>query len=621
VGGSPLSTQHIGRGHKKEYVMSRRTRRLSTVATLCTVGLAVAACSGTVKPSTGSSASTSETAVTGGTLNMLGTGDVDYMDPNISYYSIGYLGLREWSRQLFTNPAITGKVTTTVPDLATELPTTANGGISADGKTYTIHIRQGAKWDTTPARQITAADVVRGTQRTCNPVQPFGGIPDFKDLIVGYASFCDAFAKVGQTAPAIAAYMNKTPLTGVVAKDDSTVVFSLNHPATYFTDMLTLAAFSPAPVEINQYVPASSQLAQHTISDGPYKIAAYVPTKSINFVRNPAWTAASDPVRKAYVDSIVVNETSTQDSAQQQLETSSPSADMEWDAFPPPTQIPALIAKGDPLLNLGETASTNPYVLFNTVSPNNNKALSNVKVRQALSYAINRANIIQVNGGPKVSPPLTHVLPADIVGGETNFDLYPYDTTKAKQMLTAAGFPNGLTLKFLYRNSSQGSTKSYQTIQQDLSKIGIKVVGVPSPSADFFTKYLQVPEVAKRGVWDLSLAGWGTDWYGNGALSFFNPLFSGPPSFPPVGSNFGLYNSPATNSAITAAVNATTPDQAKTLWAAADKAVMADAPIFPITNPVQANYHASQLHNTIYLPTIQQFDPTNVWIEKDKQGG
>ena len=386
--------------------------------------------------------------------------------------------------------------------------------------------------------------------------------------------------------------------------------------------MLTLPAFSPAPVEFNKYVPGSSELAQHTISDGPYKIDSYVATKSINFSRNPAWDAASDPVRKAYVDKIVINETSTQDSVQQQLQTATPGADMEFDAFPPPSQVPALIAKGDKNLNIGETASTNPYVLYNNQSPNNNKALANVKVRQALSYAINRGNIIQVLGGPKLNPPLTHILPADIVGGEQSFDLYPYDVAKAKALLTEAGFPNGFTVKFLYRNTSQGSTKAFQTIQQDLSKVGIKVVGVPSPSADFYTKYLQVPiRCPTRRLGPLARRLGRTDWYGNAALSFFNPLFSGKPSFPPVGSNFGLYDSPAANAAITAAVNAPTQAEAKTLWAAADKQVMEDAPFFPITNPQQPNYHASQVHNTIYVPSMQQFDPTNVWIDKDKQGG
>jgi peptide/nickel transport system substrate-binding protein len=600
--------------------MSRRSSRLAGIATLATVGLVLTACSGTVKP-TATTSPSQATAVKGGTLNMLGTGDVTYLDPNISYYSIDQIVFRMFSRALFTNPAVKGKTTIAAPDLATELPTTGNGGISADGKTYTIKLRQGAKWDTTPARQITAADVVRGVKRTCNPVQPFGGIPDFQDLIVGYAPFCSAFGKVGPTAPAIAAYMEKTDLPGVVAKDDATVVFKLTHPAAFFLDMLTMPCFSPAPVEINKYVPGSADGAAHTVSDGPYKIDSYVATKSIKLSRNPAWDAASDPIRKAYVDNIVINETLTQDSVQQQLETGTASADMEFDSFTPASQIPGLLAKGDPNLNIGPSSSSNPYVVFNTVSPNNNKALSTVKVRQALSYAINRNNIIQVMGGVKLNQPLSQVLPPPIVGGETKFDLYPYDVAKAKTLLTEAGFPNGFSVKFLYRPTSASSLKGFQTIQQDLTKVGIKVVGVPSPSADFYSKYLTVPSVAKRGVWDLSLAGWGADWYGNAALSFFNPLFSGKPSFPPVGSNFGLYDSPATNAAITAAVNAPTQDEAKTLWAAADKQVMADAPFFPITNPQQQNYHASQVHNTIYVPSMQQFDPTNVWIDKDKQGG
>ncbi|MEO8519139.1 MAG: ABC transporter substrate-binding protein [Dermatophilaceae bacterium] len=601
--------------------MSRRSSRLAGIATLCTIGLALTACSGTVAPKTGASSGPAETAVTGGTLNMLGTGDVTYLDPNISYYSIDQIVLRMFARALFTNPAAEGKTTIAAPDLATELPTAENGGISADGKTYTIKLVQGAKWDTTPARQITAADVVRGVKRTCNPVQPFGGIPDFQDLIVGYAPFCEAFGKVAPTAAAMGAFMEKTDLPGVQAKDDSTVTFALTHPAAFFLDMLTMPCFSPAPVEINKYIPGSADGATHTISSGPYKIDSYVATKSIKLSRNPAWDAKSDPIRKAYVDKIDINETLTQDSVQQQLETGTPSADMEFDSFTPASQIPALVAKGDKNLNIGPSSSSNPYVVFNTVSPNNNKALANVKVRQALSFAISRANLIQVMGGPQLNTPLSQVLPAVIIGGETPFDLYPYDVAKAKTLLTEAGFPNGFSVKFLYRPTSASSLKGFQTIQQDLSKVGVKVVGVPSPSADFYSKYLTVPSVAIRGVWDLSLAGWGADWYGNAALSFFNPLFSGKPSFPPVGSNFGLYDSPATNAAITAAVNAPTQDEAKTLWAAADKAVMTDAPFFPITNPKQPNYHASQVHNTIYVPSMQQFDPTNVWIDKDKQGG
>jgi peptide/nickel transport system substrate-binding protein len=593
-------------------------KRLAAVALAVVASLGLAACNSNGSSPTGSG--TAGTPVSGGTLNMLGAQDVDFMDPNISYYSVGYLSLRLWSRQLFTYPAEPGgKNTTPVPDIAPEIPTTANGGISADGKTYTIKIRPGVKWSTTPARQVTAADVVRGIKRTANPKQPFGGIPDFHDLITGYAAFADGFAKAPVTVAGIKEYIDKTPLPGVEAKGDDTVVFHLNRPASYFVDMLTMPALSPAPVESLDYLPASTELGNHFPSDGPYKVDSWVPSKSINYSRNPAWDAASDPVRKAYVDKVVVKQGLTQDSVQQQLQTGEATADMEFDLATAASQIPALQAKKDPNLSIGDTASTNPYILFNTVSPNNNKALANPKVRQAISYAINRDNILQVLGGKTLNPPLTHVLP-DVITGSKQIDPYPYDPAKAKQLLAEAGYPN-LTLKFLYRNATEGSNKTFQTVQQDLSKAGITVTGVPSPNSDFYVKYLQVPSVAQKGVWDLSLSSWGADWYGNAALSFFKPLFSGAPSYPPIGSNFGLYNDAETNKLIEQAIAAPTTDAAADLWAKADARVMDQAPFFPLTNNKQANYHAAQVHNTIYVPSLQNFDPANVWLSKDKQGG
>jgi peptide/nickel transport system substrate-binding protein len=123
--------------------MASSRRRLAAAATVAVASLALAACTGNGSSAGGSRTTPATAPVPGGTLNMLGAGDIDYMDPNLSYYSIGYLNLRMWTRQLFAYPAQTGKTTTPVPDLATEIPTAKNGGISADGKTYTVKIRPG----------------------------------------------------------------------------------------------------------------------------------------------------------------------------------------------------------------------------------------------------------------------------------------------------------------------------------------------------------------------------------------------------------------------------------------------------------------------------------------------
>ena len=64
-------------------------------------------------------------------------------------------------------------------------------------------------------------------------------------------------------------------------------------------------------------------------------------------------------------------------------------------------------------------------------------------------------------------------------------------------MLAAAGGPPHL--KLLYQTSFDYEVKMFQTLQADLGKVGISVSGAPAPSADFYTKYLQVPSVAHRG--------------------------------------------------------------------------------------------------------------------------
>jgi peptide/nickel transport system substrate-binding protein len=319
------------------------------------------------------------------------------------------------------------------------------------------------------------------------------------------------------------------------------------------------------------------------------------------------------------VSRIAVTETLTQQQVEQQLSSNSPGADMGWDSPIPTASVPAFLAAKNPRLTLGASYASDPYLLFDLVSPNNGGALDNRTVRQAMEYSINRSDLVRATGGPQVSPVLTHVLPPGVLGSQPA-DPYPYDPEKAKQMLRSARAPS-LHLKVLYQEDLDFEVRMFQILQSDLAKVGITVTGVATNSSDFYTKYLEVPSVAKSGAWDLALAQWVPDWYGNAAYSFLYPLFAGPVSFPPEGSNFGFYNSPETNKLIRRASTTRSLSTAESLWAQADRQVMADAAIFPITTPAVPVYHAIQVHNAVFVPNLFQFDPTNVWLTPSRNGG
>jgi peptide/nickel transport system substrate-binding protein len=258
------------------------------------------------------------------------------------------------------------------------------------------------------------------------------------------------------------------------------------------------------------------------------------------------------------------------------------------------------------------------------VSPNNGGAMGKVAVRQALSYGIDRTQLLKTLGGTQVNPPLTHVLPPGTDGAQdvpSGYNPYPYNPAKAKSMLTAAGFTpsHKLVLKYLYRSDSQGGTKLFINIQAQLNALGnVSVVGVPTNQSDFYGKYLYAtasPTPAQKGVWDFTGAGWSPDWYGNSAVTWFNPLFSSPGGFPPNGgSNFGYFSDPTVNSLVKQALAQPTEAQADSYWAKADQAVMSAAAIYPITAQLAFAVHASYVHNAVYMPQYQQFDAANVWL-------
>jgi ABC-type transport system substrate-binding protein len=554
--------------------------------------------------------------VRGGTLHLVGQGDVDHLDTASAYSGVTYTIERAFTRQLVTYPA-TGThsmPTNLVPDIATDVPTVADGGVADGGKTYTYHIKKGVMWDTSPPRQVTAADEVRGIELLCNPVSPTGAPGYYESTIVGMAAWCKAFLAIKPTVPAIRAFLAVHTLAGVQAVGTYTVVFHLVQPASDFNDIMSLPFSSPAPVEYLDYLPDSAAFRAHTISDGPYRIESYKAGNQIVLVRNRAWQPTTDQVRKAYVNKIVVTEGINATSVQQQLEAGT--ADMEWDTNVPPQDLPSLIATKSPDLDIYDAGSLDPYLVFNFLSPNESHATAKLAVRQAVEYAIDKAFVIQANGGEALNQVQNQVITPGSVGYRP-FDLYPTPGSqgapaKARQLLAKAGYGKGLTLK-LYYDSDDPDPRMAEAVQSSLSRAGIVVQLHEEPVASLYGTYLVTPSDAKRGVWDMALVDWGPDWFGNNGRTTIQPLLDGA-TYGPGSSDYGDYNSPVENRLIDEALSAPNSTAAATDWHEADVQAMKDAAIVPIDVHKHAVFHSSAVHNFYVDPYSRVGDVTNVWL-------
>jgi ABC-type transport system substrate-binding protein len=437
----------------------------------------------------------------------------------------------------------------------------------------------------------------------------------YEDTIAGMKAYCDAFATVPQNAAAFRSFVDTHEISGVTAVDAATLKFTLTQPAGDFVNILALPFSSAAPVEYLDYLPDDADFRQHTLSDGPYAITKYVPGQSYVLSRNPAWSQAADPLRHQHPDQIQITLGADENGVQQQIAAGT--QDLEWDTTVPTADVPALQSSADPRLGVYPDYDTNPFLVFNMQSPNNSGALGKVAVRQALEYAIDKAAIGQIYGGPALNTPLNQVIPPNNVGYQ-QFDLYPTagdrgDPAKCKTMLAAAGYPNGLTVTDVYRTSGK-HPDVYQSVQADFAKCGVTVTGKPAAASDYYGKYLSDPTAAKSGVWDISEPGWVPDWYGNNGRAIIEPLFDGR-TYGPGSTDWGDYNNTQVNADIDTALATVDQAAATTALHAADQQIMQDAAIIPFQTQSTPLMRSTRVHNAIYWPFAVQYDYTNVWLD------
>jgi peptide/nickel transport system substrate-binding protein len=553
----------------------------------------------------------------GGVFKIVAQGDLTNLDTSQEYEAVGWTLFRAITRQLVTSPGDPASIPndkTPVDDLA------ASHTVSPDGLTYTFTLRDGIHYSGPTTRAIKASDFTYAIKRLCDPNGSSGAIGYYTGTISGLDTFCNGFKNVPTNNPAaVKSYIDGNQVSGIQTPDDKTIVFKLKQPAGDFLNIISLPFATPEPEEVlSPYLTDTPQMRQHFVSSGPYTLTSYVPDKSYTFKRIPDYSSANDPVRNAYVDEIDVDMTVGSDDAEfQQIQAGT--ADLSLDVTAPPLPVIAQLARtNDPTLRVSEEGR-NDYLVLNlkqgqfAANTPCSQALQKPQVRQAFAYAVDKAHAVQVLGGSTVAKPTGQVMTSSIVG-YSPFDPYSTpnsagDPDKAKQLLAQAGYPNGLTCNYLYRQVSKGADLA-QAVQQDVARAGIQLKLNQVPDKDYYSKHLQLPNV---NDWDVAFPGWSPDWQGNAGRTFFVPLVAGGTLNPCQSGtvNYGCYDNPQVDQKITEALQSNDPGP---LYNEVDKLVTPDLPIVPMVQRNAVNISSKRVQGWRWLGAGDNADIANVSV-------
>jgi peptide/nickel transport system substrate-binding protein len=510
----------------------------------------------------------------GGELQVLYNGDVDNIDPGITYYQYGFLLAYATQRPLYSFKPDDAK--TPEPDLAEGPPE-----ISQDGKTVTVKIRPGVKFSPPVNREVTSDDVKYAIERAFTKSVPGPYISIYLRDLTGLKAFQDGKAD---------------EISGIETPDDQTVVFKLDRPrGAIVAGALALPGSSPVPREYAQKYDKEnpSRYGQYHVATGPYmvendesgKLTGYTPGQEIRLVRNPNWDASTD-YKPAYLDSIIIKEGVEPDVGSRQILEGSHMVSGDF-------QLPAQIlqqasTREDQKDQLVLTPPTGRYrfIAFNTRV----KPFDDVNVRKAIVAAFDRNALRQAFGGPLTGDIPTHFIPPGQPGFEeaggaegpgVDFLAKPEgDMALAAEYMKKAGYASGKydggeTFTGVSDNATQQKNMA-QVAEQQFAKLGFDVNFRFVTRDAMYTKFCQVPAEQPDVC---PSVGWLKDFADPETL--LGPVFNGKNILDTGNSNFSLLDDSQVNTMMDEAEVVNDPAERNQVWAEVDRAVTELAPGIP----------------------------------------
>jgi oligopeptide transport system substrate-binding protein len=500
------------------------------------------------------------------TINWIEAAPLGTQDPSMATATVDFDGLTATGEGLYRSNA-KGKLA---------LAAAKSVDVSDDKLTYTFHLRDGLKWSNGEA--ITANDFVYSWRRTVNPETAsqysylFSGIKNADDIMAGTNKDVNSW--------------------GVEAKDDKTLVVTLDRQMPQLKSELAMATFLP---QNQAFVEKAGKnygtSAEYTLSSGPFVLKDWSGSnKKYTLVKNDQyWDAKSVKTNKVTVQAVTSNNTGY---------NLFKSGDTDL-AYLNATQTKAY--KSDKNYKVLPMASTN-YLEFNEEKV---AAFKNEKVRQAISYAIDRNKLAKnvLTGSATAATTFTPAGLAKDPNSGKDFaksaaakGAIKYDKSKAAKLWKAGLKEVGvskLSVELLTDDTDAAKSQA-QFIQSELQKLdGLEVSIKQVP---FKTRLSD----SQNGNFDMVVTKWGADY---AEPSTFLDLLTADGSF-----NNGKWKSETYDKAMAAAKSATSDKARFKEYKTAEQALEKEVGVAPLTYGAYSTLYRTSVKGVVYNSVGTPFD-------------
>lgn len=431
--------------------------------------------------------------------------------------------------------------------------------VSKDGLTWTIKLKSGVKFQ--DGSDFNAEAVKVNLDRASNPDNHLKRYNLFKSIAT----------------------------TEVV--DPSTVKITLKQPFSAFINTLASpAAAMISPTALKKY---GKEIGFHPVGTGPYVLDTWNQTDFVKVKKFDGYWKKGYPK----LDTLTWRPVVDNNTRAAMLQTGEANL-----AFPVPYEQAGLLAKNSKL-----ALDVSPSIMQRYLSINvTQKPFDNVKVREALNYAINRQALVKVAFAGYATP-ATGVVPPAIQYSQS-YPAAEYNPAKARQLLKEAGFPNGFTTTLWSSHNHSTAQKVLQFTQQQLAQVGIKAT-VTAMDAGQRSAEVEGKGQKESGV-RLFYTGWSASTgEANWALT---PLFA-TQSWPPTIFNTAFYSNPQVDNDLADALKTTDSAKKAALYKDAQDKIWQDKPWVPLVVEKLVSARTKNLSGFYVMPdTSFNFDDADL---------